>query len=193
MMRGAERDLQGWTIRLTILSGAVANYCDHVEHNETADHGAIRGGAEELRQIADEIAVAYEVDLREIFAERLAAIERRNVLGHEQAYDGAGAARCAVSLRELQLALVDHDRFYHPDVVGMSKWDQLHHHVLHLIKLAAATAEVASTGHSLGDWLSRRVPDMLLFGIKLSTVSGERLPDAPFAGHEREIALAATT
>jgi hypothetical protein len=175
-----------------VLAGGIANYCDHVEHNETSDHGAIRDGGENLRRLAVEIAGSFDVDLRELYAERLAAIERRNVLGHDGAYDGAYAARCAVSLRELQLALAEHDRFYHPDVVGMSKWDQLHHHVLHLIKLAAATAAVVTTGESVDDWLSRRVPDMFLFGLKLSTVSGERLPDTPLTGREHETELAAT-
>jgi hypothetical protein len=187
-----QTDLLGWAIRITVLAGAIANYCDHVEHNETSDHRAIRDGGGELRRLAVEIAGSFDVDLRELYADRLAAIERRNVLGHDGAYDGAHAARCAVSLRELQLALAEHDRFYHPDIVGMSKWDQLLHHVLHLIKLAAATAAVATEGESVDDWLSRRVPDMLLFGVKLSTVSGERLPDTPFTDREHETALAAT-
>ena len=188
-----QQDLLDWAARLTILTGAIANYCDHVEHNETADHKTIGSGAEELRRLALEIAGAQGLDLRTLYAERLAAIEGRNVLGHHGAYDGAAAARSAESLRDLQLALADHDRVYHPDIIGMSKWDQLHHHVLHLIKLAAATAAVATTGASIDDLVSRRVPDMLLFGIKLSTVSGERLSDVPFGGHTQEAALAFAT
>jgi hypothetical protein len=39
-------------------------------------------------------------------------------------------------------------------------------------------------GHGdLADWLHRRVPDMLLFGIKLATVSGEKLPDDDVPRH----------
>jgi hypothetical protein len=175
-MQSDEAQLQDWSLRLALLTGAIANYCDHVEHNETANHGAIGAGARELRLIAQEIAETFNADLRELFAERLAIIEARNVLAHDGSYDGAHAVRCAESWRELQLIQADHDRVYHPDVVGMSKWEQLHHHTLHLIKLAAATAAVARREAPTEDWLSRRVPDMLLFGIKLSTVGGERLP-----------------
>jgi hypothetical protein len=174
-----QRQLESWSIRLTLAAGAIANYCDHVEHNETADHDAIRAGGRELRDTSLEIAAACDADLRELYAERLAAIERRNVLSHSASYNGAEAARHADTWRALQLALAEHDRYYHPDVIGMSKWDQLHHHTLHIIKLASATAAVASVGAAFEDWVSRRLPDMLLFGIKLSTVSGERLPEEP--------------
>jgi hypothetical protein len=180
-MQSDNAQLNDWSLRLALLSGAIANYCDHVEHNETVNHGAIGAGARELRLIAQEIAATFKADLRELFAERLANIETRNVLAHDGSYDGAYAVRCAGSWRELQLIQAEHDRVYHPDVVGMSKWDQLHHHTLHLIKLAAATAAVARRDAPTEDWLSRRVPDMLLFGIKLSTVSGERLPAEPLS------------
>jgi hypothetical protein len=169
--------LKDWALRLTLPAGEIANYCDHVEHNESADHSVIRSAGAELRDIALEIAEHVGSDPRTLYAERLAAIEQRNVLAQNGSYNGAKVARTARTWRELQLVQAEHDRVYHPDVVGMSKWDQLHHHTLHLVKLASATAAAATGSVPVEDWLARRVPDMLLFGVKLSTVSGEKLSD----------------
>jgi hypothetical protein len=77
----------------------------------------------------------------------------------------------------LQLAQVEHDRRYHPDIIGLSKADQLRHNALHLAKLTGAVAAVAAGEGDRADFSARRLPDLLLFGLKLSTVSGESLPE----------------
>lgn len=112
-----------------------------------------------------------------LYARRLGEIERRNVLHHSGSFDGQTAAQDARTWRDLQLAQADHDRYYHADVAGLSKAGQLRHYALHLAKLAGAAADVATTGSRYDDFVSRRVPDALLFGIKLATVSGQALGD----------------
>lgn len=166
-------------LRLSVISGDVANYCDHTEHNEPADTTVVRQAGEQLRLIGVELSVAGERDPVELYAARLTEIELRNVLSYPGSFDGAAAARAADTWRGLQFVQVRHDREYHPDVIGLAKWDQLHHYALHVAKLAGTTAKVAHREADDAAWLACRVPDMLLFGIKLATVTGERLLDEP--------------
>jgi hypothetical protein len=92
-------------------------------------------------------------------------------------HDGGELARKASTWRELQLVQAAHDKDYHADVAGLSKAEQLRHYALHTAKLAGATAAAARAGADPADWLARRVPDMLLFGLKLATVTGLKLAD----------------
>lgn len=169
------RDHQVFALRIAPAAAAVANYCDHVEHNELADPAWVTAAGEQLRDAAVEFAGAAGVDPLELYAERLGAIEARNVLYHPDAFDGHGAALRATTWRDLQLLQFEHDRAYHPDVLGLTKCDQLRHYALHLAKIVGAFA----AGTDDDDLLRRRLPDTLLFGIKLSTVMGSRLPDGP--------------
>jgi hypothetical protein len=161
-------------------AAAVANVCDHVEHNESADLAEVRMSGYRLRAAALRLAAEAGVDPVELYRLRLQQIERRNVL-HEDgvSYDGAGVVSTSPSWRQLQLAQVEHDRVYHPDVLGLSKLEQLRHYALHVAKLAGALAATIAGEVPDSDLLGRRVPDMLIFGIKLSTVVGERLPTDP--------------
>ncbi len=176
-------------LRLAVASAEVANYLDHVEHNERADVEAIGRAGEELRMSAIKLGWAAGADATELYAARLSVIESRNVLSHEASFDGAAAARRAGTWRALQLVQVEHDRAYHPDVIGLARWHQLNHYALHLTKIVGATAVAARDQRSAADWLSRRLPDMLLFGLKLATVSGERLPDTPLPPRASEVEL----
>jgi hypothetical protein len=169
-------------LALAATAGEVANYCDHVEHNEPADPEVVRVAGEQLRRMGFKLSWRLGHDPLELYARRLEAIESRNVLWSANSLDGAQLARSADTWRALQLVQVAHDRAYHADVVGMAKIDQLRHYALHLAKLAGATAAVARGEADQADWLERRVPDMLLFGLKLSTVSGEKLPEDHFPG-----------
>lgn len=164
-------------LAIAVLSGDIANHCDHVEHNEPADLKAVRLAGRDLRTTAVGLSLEAEQDPVALYARRLATIEQRNVLWHEDALDGAALARSASTWRALQLVQSAHDTAYHVDVVGLAKANQLRHYALHVTKLAGSTAAVARGDGDLADWLHRRVPDMLLFGIKLATVSGEKLPD----------------
>jgi hypothetical protein len=164
---------------LAAIAGTVANVCDHAEHSELVDMHHVRRSGERLRELALSTAIAAGQDPLDLYAARLGAIERRNVLHHRGAYDGETAARRGRTWRDLQLVQIEHDRFYHPDVLGLAKLDQLRHYALHLTKLAGAAAEAVADAADHEDFVGRRVPDMLLFGIKLSTVAGVRLDDEP--------------
>jgi len=164
-------------LELGSIAGVVANVCDHVEHNEAADPMEVRVAGQRLRSIAVRLASSSGRSIIDLYAERLRVIETRNVLHHHGGFDGAAAIDDTASWRELQLLQIEHDRSYHPDVFGLAKADQLRHYALHLAKLAAAAADTARGFIAPEDFLVRRVPDMLLFGVKLATVTGEKLGD----------------
>lgn len=166
--------------------GIVATYCDKIEHNEPADPKAVADAGAAIEHAVVGLASRLNVDIVAAYADRLAVIETRNVLDHHDAYDGAAAARDARGWRDLQLVQVEHDRHFHPDVIGLHKLDQLRHYVLHLAKIVGVFAEAAD----LDDLLARRLPDCLLFAIKLRTVTGTRLGDEPLP---RPLAAAGAT
>lgn len=168
-----------WALELSRAAAAVCNYCDHVEHNEEADRRWIFDAARTLREVACGMAAHEEADLLALYAARLRAIEARNPLRGSASLDGGALAERAGTWRELQMAQAEHDRYYHPDVIGLSKFTQLNHYALHLAKLAGALAEVAQGIAALEEFREQRLPDMLLFGIKLATVTGRALPDHP--------------
>jgi hypothetical protein len=157
-----------------IAAAQVANFCDHADHNEQSDPAWVVGAGATLRRVAERIAVRQHVDLLTGYAERLAAVEARSI---HDGFDGRAAAMAATTWRDLQRVQEDHDRTYHPDVFGMRKSDQLNHYALHLSKLAGAVAQELTGAGNHQEFQSRRLPDMLLFGIKLSTVMGQKLPD----------------
>ena len=175
------------TVWIAEASAAVANYCDHAEHNEAADRRWILDAGQTLRTAALQIAAHEHEDLFELYAERMRQIEQRNPLWSEDAPDGAQLVRCATTWRELQLAQVEHDRHYHPDVIGLTKFDQLRHYALHLAKLTGAVAARAAGTGDVDSFRVRRLPDLMLFGVKLSTVSGERLAQESLRGAGRPL------
>jgi hypothetical protein len=156
-------------------AAAVANYCDHAEHNEPAETAWVVDAGNELSRLALDFSHTAEVNLPEVYAERLGAIEARNVVAQPGAPDGRTAALAAGTWRDLQLVQIEHDRYYHPDVFGLSKTEQLRHYAFHLSKIVGAFAEPAE--HH--DLINRRLPDVLLFAIKLQTVMGRRLAEEP--------------
>jgi hypothetical protein len=166
-------DFRRLALALAPQAAAVANYCDHVEHNEAAKPAWVIDAAEELRLLALEFATEAQVDLVELYAERLGAIEAHHPLMRPGGFDGHAAALAAGTWRELQLVQAEHDRCYHADVVGLAKAEQLRHYALHLTKVVGAFAEPRSAA----ELLTRRLPDTLLFALKLRTVMSRRLPD----------------
>ena len=165
-----------WALEAARCAGEVANFCDHAEHNEVTERERVLTAARTMRRLACEIATFHGEDLRERYAARLRAAEERNPLCSPEAPDGGVLALEAKTWRDLQLVQAAHDRYYHPDVLGLSKLDQLLHYALHVSKLAAALAMLADDGIDIDDFRARRLPDLLVFGIKLSTVLGETLP-----------------
>lgn len=162
-----------FALRAAPAAAAVANYCDHVEHNEVADVEWVVSAGDSLRHLAIDFAGSAKLDLFELYAERLGAIEGRNVLARPGGYDGHAAALAAETWRDLQLVQVEHDRYYHVDVIGLTKAEQLRHYALHLAKIVGAFAE----GRDETSLVERRLPDTLLFALKLHTVMSRRLPD----------------
>jgi hypothetical protein len=166
-------DFQQFALALAPKGAAVANYCDHVEHNETAEPSWVVDAASELSRAAFHFAQDAKADLVELYSDRLGMIEARNVLAGPGGFSGREAALKARSWRELQLVQIDHDRYYHPDVFGLAKTDQLRHYAFHLAKIVGAFADAADPE----ELMKRRLPDVLLFAIKLQTVMGERLSE----------------
>ena len=189
-MSGADSDRYvAWALRMSRSAAAVANYCDHAEHNERVELSWVLDPAEDLRALACEIALAEGLDVQALYAARLRAIEQRNPHWTPTTLDGGALAEMSRTWRDLQLAQSQHDRFYHPDVVGLAKLDQLRHYALHLAKLAGAIADVAQGHADRGDFQARRLPDVLLFGLKLSSVCGERLQDSLLAPDRRAASM----
>jgi hypothetical protein len=174
-MRADTEIARAFALEMAPAVGSVASYCDKVEHNELADPKAVADAGAVIEHAVVGLSRRLGVDVFAAYADRLAVIETRNVLDHHYAYDGAAAARDARSWRDLQLVQVEHDRHFHPDVIGLQKLDQLRHYVLHLAKLVGVFANAAD----LDDLRTRRLPDCLLFAIKLRTVTGTRLTDEP--------------
>ncbi len=166
---------QDFALRLAPVAAGVANFCDHVEHNESADRAWVIDAGAYLRLLACDQALAAGFSPIQLYAERLGDIEARNVMAHPGGYDGHRAALEASTWRELQLVQACHDRHYHPDVLGLAKDQQLRHYALHLTKIVGAFAEPRGEQ----ELVHRRLPDALLFAIKLSTVMGVRLADEP--------------
>jgi hypothetical protein len=168
------------SVKLAHAAGAVANYCDSVEHNEAADTAWVTKAGATLRSVATELAAAIDEDLVDLYAARLASIEQRGVAASlPGAFNGSAAAREACTWFDLQLVQVQHDRHFHPDVAGLSKYDQLRHYAFHLAKLAAAVTGGLEDEQLRAEVVERRLADTLLFGLTLATVMGQRLEPAP--------------
>jgi hypothetical protein len=184
------RAFQDLALQLAPSAASVANYCDHVEHNELAERAWVIQPADALRDAAVGFADAADVSILDLYAQRLGEIEARNVAARPGGYDGHQAALQADTWRDLQLVQLDHDRYYHPDVVGLAKLGQLCHCALHLAKIVGAFAEPRGEE----ELLRARLPDLLLFAIKLHTVMAVKLPEDPLpqASRPGSAGLAAT-
>ena len=121
-----------------------------------------------------ELSSSLGVDIVSKYSNRIALIAETSVVA-----DGKSAANRVLearTFRELQRVQVEHDRVFHADVFGLSRIEQLRHYVLHLAKIAGGLAALSEDESKVEDFQNRRLPDLLLFGIKLSTVMGEALP-----------------
>jgi hypothetical protein len=176
-MSSVEGPYVEFALSLARISAKVANYCDHVEHNELAERAWVLESGEQLRLLAYTICATADLNLQDLYVQRLQSIERRNVHWSERAVDGAQLAADARSWRDLQHAQIQHDLHYHPDVAGLTKYEQLRHYAFHVAKLAGAAADVAGGELTATEFCEKRLPDILLFGIKLSTVCNEKLSD----------------
>ena len=155
----------------------IATYCDRAEHAEAADRASVISAAGTLRRVAATLANAAGEDLDELYAARLARVERRHPCWPVAGYDGGAEARSARGLHALQAVQLTHDRHYHPDVYGLARTDQLRHNAFHLAKLTGALAALVRDEAGWETIRVSRLPDLFLFGLKLSTLMGERIGD----------------
>jgi hypothetical protein len=171
---------------LVRVAGSIAVHCDRSEHNEDVSKETLRTQGSLLRDLAAGIAADNDLDLVELYASRLEGLETRHPIGGAGLFDGGGAARAIKSWSDAQQVQYKHDIYYHPDVTGMPKFSQIRHYAFHLSKLAMLTLEAAledsnPKGSQLRDeFMTNRLVDILIFGIKLATVTGERLSSGPF-------------
>lgn len=164
-------------------AGQVGNYCDSIEHNEAADREWVTEAGSTLREGSFKLAEALKVDLVDLYAQRLESIELRGAASAlPGAFVGPIAARAARTWLDLQLVQLQHDRYYHRDVSGLSKYDQLRHYAFHLAKLTSSYVAATTEEEARADILDRRLADTLLFGLTLATVMSQRLDDQPFPG-----------
>jgi hypothetical protein len=161
----------------------VARYCDRAEHCDEVDREWVLRAGDTCRTAAFRLSRAGGVEIRQLYAARLDRIEENQILGTARNVSAAESIRNADTLRALQTAQAEHDRVYHPDVYGLSRINQLRHYSFHVTKLVGAIADLIVEPTDWEDFFVRRVPDMLLFGIKLPTVMGQNLSEEPLVPH----------
>jgi hypothetical protein len=178
-------------------TAALARFCDHAEHVEEVDRSWIMDAATRFQAAAVELASALEVDLREVYATRLAQVEAgRYIFSLLDGFDGGKQVTEAVTWQDLQRIQFYHDRYYHPDVVTLSQADHLRHCVLHGAKLAGLLANVTPDDRGRSELTDRGLADLMVFALKLSTLVKVRLPNEPLplsssngqVPHRREVA-----
>jgi hypothetical protein len=160
-------------------SGLLARFCDRAEHNEGADRLVIIEVGSLLRATAIRALQVQGQGPIAAYASRIAEIESRHPLANAGQFDIEVALEHAKTWRELQQAQYMHDATYQPDVNGLAKVEQLQHYTLHIAKLAWIFQSFAlgEDQFSEDEIEERRTPDILAFGLKLSTVCGELLPE----------------
>lgn len=164
---------------LVDLAGLVATWCDRAEHNEGADRAELLCLGRRTRALGLLLLLEAGLDPLPAYAARLRDLEARNVLLDEAATDVASHLLAAKTWRQAQLVQAEHDRAFHPDVIGLPKVRQLQHYALHLAKLARHLQLAARSDENWRSWTAGRVADVLVFGVKLATVTNHRLPDEP--------------
>lgn len=161
---------------LVRVTGRLARFCDRAEHNEGVERATVAESAAELRGMSTLLLHRCGVDPVGAYGERLAAMEARHPLAGAGLFDAADQVPLAKTWRDLQVVQARHDAVYHPDVLGLAKIEQLRHYTLHLAKLAwllQDREEMLQDAQLVLD----RITDLLVFGVKLSSVCGELLPD----------------
>lgn len=167
-----------WALEVAKISGTISNFCDHREHLEPSSPKDIEVAAFGLQSIAVAIARHENEDLQELYANRIEVIEKRNpAYTSPPKVDGRSLVLRARTWRDLQGAQLEHNRFYHPDVAGLSPINQLRHYAFHVAKLGKSLVEQAEDSVPREDFISTRLPDIVIFRILLATAVNQKLPD----------------
>lgn len=164
---------------LVRITGTLARFCDRAEHNEGVDRDLVVTAGAELRMTATALIRDNGADILDAYAFRLAQLEARHPLAGADLFEADKEIHRVKTWRELQRAQARHDAVYHPDVSGLAKIEQLRHYTLHLAKLAWLLQDAAAANYAGGEIVQVRIPDVLVFGVKLATVCGQVLPDEP--------------
>jgi hypothetical protein len=176
---------------VAVAAADLALYCDRTEHAEPVSTALICRAGATLRRSARMCADVLGIDLLASYAARLAVVEARGASHLVAGFDGAAAARAARTWTELQGVQAQHDRDYHPDVIGLARADQVRHCALHTAKLAGSVAQLRDDSSALDEFSASRVPDMLIFGLKLADLAREVLPRVPFDETTGEVSITA--
>jgi len=159
-------------------AGRLAWQCDHAEHAEHFDRVPVIEAGLNLRAAAIDAFQLLALKPIASYAARLAAVESRSPLSGTGLFAAEVAIPKVETWRDLQVAQLLHDRVYHPDVLGLARSEQLRHYTLHVSKLAWLALEACDGGAAIESFVPARIADSLLFGVKLSTVAGEILPES---------------
>jgi hypothetical protein len=159
-------------------AGRLAWQCDHAEHAEHSESVLVIEVGLNLRAAAIEAFQLLDLEPIASYAARLAAVESRSPLSGTGLFEAEVAIPKVETWRDLQVAQLFHDRVYHPDVLGLARSEQLRHYTLHVSKLAWLALEACDGGDAIESFVPARIADSLLFGVKLSTVAGEILPES---------------
>ena len=157
----------------------LSTLCDHLEHCEPNNVNNINLAGKELRQIAVELARQNNVSLRDVYAQRLSKMETDSVLRLTSTCSPSEMIARAQTWHDLQVGQILHDDQFHPDVFGLSKYNQLRHYALHVSKLPDHLSK-AIAGNSMEVFCQERLADIVAFGVKLATLRNEALPKISF-------------
>jgi hypothetical protein len=166
-------------LELVEATAEIARYCDHVDHVELAEVQSVLEAAASIRSSASVLAGASGQRLQQAWADRLAAFESRHpVLEPSEAPESIRVSR---TWRELQLAQYGHDAIFHPDILGLTRHDQLVHAVVHLVKAQGALCR-SLRAPDPAENVAIHAVDCAVFGVKIATLCGERLTDSDGPG-----------
>ena len=162
-------------------AGMLGTYCDHAEHAEATDPDAISAAASLLRNVASSLARRSGICLASAYRHRVETLETDMATRVGRLDTDTSAAPCAAftgtsTWVDAQTAQIAHDRWFHPDVCGMSRIDQVRHCTFHVAKLAGLIADAADTG-DFSEFRTKRLADVAVFAAKLSTLAGAKMPD----------------
>lgn len=172
--------LERCTRSVTRAAATFAGFCEHVEHNEANSIADVLDAAKTLRTVAGELASEIGISLYEAYASRIEMVERSSIHRHvagaaNTSLGGFDALQASSTWEQVQVAQVVHDRQFHPDVFGLSKFDQMRHYTLHVTKLAGFMVDAVEFD-DLPSFAGERLADLAIFGVKVATVCNERLP-----------------
>lgn len=188
MAIGSDQSLE-CALELAELSGRFATGC--LETGAPSE-AALTRAAKYLRIMGIELVCSAELDPIEVCATRLKELGEESAIPSES-FNSERAVFTAVSWREFQLAVMDHDVCFTPHFSQLSTRDQFIQRTLEIAKLGGEmTQSLGDLEMPPSDELRRQLADIVILGIRLATAAGEVLPDyedVPRTMREHSVAL----